>query len=154
MAEAAGTGGGESSNIAQLPYANTASDDSAGTRSGGAGGGDDGSLEITLKDYIDAQDEKTRAQNDVQFVRIGSKIDSLKVPTIWQIAGILFVAIGFIFAVLAYASDRFDGGLSASSMIHAMKEEQHARDKKQELRINRLIAIVEKAVDKPQRSAP
>ena len=150
MAEAAGTGGGEPSNIAQLPYANTASNDRAGGSSGGAGGGEHGSLEISMKDYIDAQDEKTRAQNDAQFVRIGSKLDNLKVPSIGQIAGIIFVAVGFVFAILAYASDRFDGGLSASSMIHGMKEEQHGRDNKQDLRLNRLLAIVEKAVDKPQ----
>lgn len=138
-------------NVTQLPVSNVGAGEHGGGRGGGSGGGDD-SPELTLRDYVDAQDEKTRAQNETQFVRIESKLDNLKVPSIWQIAGLIVAAIGFVFAILAYAGDRFDGGLSASSMIHQMKGDQIERDQAQDQRLNRLIAIVEKAVDKPEGS--
>lgn len=40
-----------------------------GMRGGGAAGGGDESSGIDMKEYVGAQDEKTRAQNDARFSR-------------------------------------------------------------------------------------
>ena len=150
MADEAAGGGGPFSNIAQLPYANPEAKDREVDISGGAGGGGDGSLEITLKDYIDAQDEKTRAQNDARFVRIESTLGAMKFPSIWQIGGVIVAGIGIAFGILAFASDRFDGGLSARSVMDPIIEAQKKRDTGQDKKLDKILTVVEQIRDKPQ----
>lgn len=81
-------------------------------------------MDSITKAYIDANDETTRAQNDARFTEVITGIDKLSAKieglpsknsqtvTILGAAGALFLG---VLAVLAFAGDRFDGGMSAST---------------------------------------
>ena len=105
-----------------------------------------------MKDYIDAQDEKTRAQNDTRFVRIESRLETMKFPNIWQIGGVIGAGIGISFGILAFASDRFDGGLAAWSVMEPIIEAQKRRDEGQDEKLDKILTVVEKIRDNPQGS--
>ena len=104
---------------------------------------------MDIKAYIDAQDEKTRAQNDSRFVRIESRLETMKFPNIWQIAGVVIAGVGISFGILAFASDRFDGGLAARSVMEPIIEAQKMRDAGQDLKLDKILAVVEEIRDKP-----
>ena len=101
--------------------------------------------EITLREYIDAQDEKTRAQNDARFAEVIARLEQM--PRFWPlvVAGIAGLAgsIGLVFAVLAYAGDRFDGGISVSGVVNQLQEIQSQRDNEQDMRIGRILEALE-----------
>ena len=117
---------------------------------GGSGGGD--SL-VTWRDYVDAQDASTRAQNDARFAEVVAKLDAINVPTIWQIAGVAAVTLATAFAILAYASDRFDGGIAASGLIDRMQEVQAERDAAQDIKLDKILEAV-RAQSQPSSEAP
>lgn len=107
---------------------------------------------ISWKDYVDAQDEKTRAQNEAAFSRIETKLDQM--PKLWPLVLSGFVglvsAIGLVFAILAYASDRFDGGLAVSGIRDEILATQREIDVGQNARIDRILSALEAQRDKPQ----
>jgi hypothetical protein len=99
-------------------------------KSGGAGsGGGGGGVQLSWIDYVDAQDEKTRAQNDARFAEVRSglndvlaqlKILSDKVddkPSLKWIIGVAFVGFLGVVSVLAFGGDRFDGGVQVQSAL-------------------------------------
>lgn len=123
-------------------------------------------MDVPLKDYIDAQDEKTRAQNDARFAEISaqiskviSKLDDLKdPPSIWQIAGLLLtslgVVLGLVFAVLAFASDRFDGGIAASGLLDQFEARQSERDADHDAKLDLILEEVRSLATQPAPGSP
>jgi len=84
------------------------------TKGGGSGGP---TVDAHTKDYVDGLTAATRAENDKRFSQILDKLDGLpsknsQTVTILGAAGALFLG---LLAVLAFAGDRFDGGMSAST---------------------------------------
>jgi hypothetical protein len=74
----------------------------------GGGGGGEGRMEI--KDYIDAQDEKTRAQNEAAFAN----------QKFWMIGSVAigtFAVIGAMISILSFGGDRYQGGIEAGQFI-------------------------------------
>lgn len=80
--------------------------------------------DITMKDYVDAQTQATRSQNDARFAEVISELRTLdsklshlpSVLTVWAavftgVASILGVVLG----VLAFGGDRFDGGVQVAT---------------------------------------
>lgn len=47
------------------------------TGSYGGGGGGSGTVHIPMKEYVDAQDQKTRAQNDARFAEVLSELKGI-----------------------------------------------------------------------------
>ena len=89
---------------------------------GGSGGGS--GVTIDVKEYVDAKTEAVRAQNGEQTARLESKLDIihnelLGLPRIWTliatVASAPAVGVVIIISVLAFAGDRFDGGVQLSS---------------------------------------
>lgn len=123
----------------------------------GGGGGSDGSGGDDDMDrgYIDAKIDAAKAENDAAVTRLeakidaavarlGAKIDAIKPPTVWQMAGVAGATLGLAFAILAYASDRFDGGLSAGAIVDSIVREQNARDSRQDQKLDLILDKMER----------
>ena len=85
----------------------------------GGGGGTSGPMDpsVSIKDYVDARDEAIET-------RLFAKLDTIPTKsTIWGAVGVI---IGTMLAVLAFAGDRFDGGISAGGIVSQVKDEQAA----------------------------
>lgn len=98
---------------------------------------------ITIKDYVDAQDEKTRAQNDARFAEVLSRLDGLNPATWWQNALLLVGALGIMVAILAFASDRFDSGVSAMGAVEERLDAERDVNEAQNQRLDRLLNALE-----------
>jgi len=97
---------------------------------GGPGGGP--TVDAETKNYLDAKMDSVRAQNDARFAEVLSRLDGIKdLPKFWPLVAAIAVAsitiIGISVTILSYASDRFDGGLGASSLVDAITKDQAAR---------------------------
>ena len=120
---------------------------------GGFGGNGGGTVEVPLKDYVDAQDEKTRAQNDARFADIMAELRGIRESSVswrgvWGAAGTTIAALtGIILGTLAIAGDRFDGGLSARSLLTPILERQEYRDAKQDQKLDRILEALEQKHD-------
>ena len=64
-------------------------------------------------------------------------------------AGFGVVFLGLVFSVLAYASDRFDSGLSAGAIKDQLTAEQIARDKVQDDRLDKILTKLDGLVQPP-----
>ena len=148
MSDPVGTGG-LPPNVTQLPYANTASTASH-SGGGGAGGGGDESLGISMKDYVDAQVEKTNAQNEARFARVETKLNELKIPSIWQFISIAAGAVIAIVGLNALMADRFEGGIGVGNVLEPMVETQKERDLEQDQKLDKILATVEQIRDNPE----
>ena len=148
MADASGSGGSPS-NIEQFPYTNPEPKDGGTSGGGGTGGG---SPEISMKDYIDAQDEKTRAQNDARFARIETKLGELKIPGIWQTVSVAVGAVVAIIGMNAIMADRFEGGIGISNVLDSVINAQEQRDAGQDRKLDLILLAVEQIRDNPQGS--
>lgn len=116
--------------------------------------------EVTTKDYIDRSMDAVRAQNDVRFTEVLSKIDALggKIDAIksdaitwkgvWGAAAATTVAVGgLLLGILAIGGDRFDGGMAASGVISSMTQEQQARDRAQDEKLDAVISRIDALLD-------
>ena len=138
----------EPSNIAHM-YDHTKLTRSQTVSTGGGGGGGD-SVDTDTKNYVDAKMEATRAQNDARFAEVlakfdtlSSKIDNLPKPmSVLAFAGMLVTAIVASFTMLGLMSDRFDGGIAASSLISNFQQAQAERDAKQDADFRDLLNIL------------
>lgn len=114
------------------------------------------------KDYIDAKVEAVRAQNDARFseirsdiIALGAKIDAKPVgATWWQNALIVAGAVGTVFAVLAYASDRFDSGVGSMGAVEEAIDAQREINASQDGRLDRILEVLEEQGTKSQESPP
>lgn len=115
-------------------------------KTGGNGGG---SVDAETKNYVDARTEATRAENDKRFSQILDKLDGLpsknsQTVTILGAAGALFLG---LLAVLAFAGDRFDGGMSASTDAAVSKEVISELDQKIDKMIDKQALENQKMID-------
>jgi hypothetical protein len=84
---------------------------------------------------------------------ISETVGRFKPGASWQqIAGIAFVTLTAAFAILAYASDRFDGGISAYGTFDATFAAQKEIDEAQNARLDRIIEALEVGRGQPKNS--
>lgn len=159
MAVEASTGIGQSAEIFEPPFGNARTGQPARGRGGGAGGGDGGgTVEEDVRAYIDANVEKTRAQNDARFADVLAELRSIRESSVswrglWAAAGTTIVSIlGLGLAFLSYASDRFDGGLTAGALDRPVIQAQERRDAEQDRKLDQILKAVERIGDKPEGS--
>ncbi len=80
-----------------------------------------------------------------QTATIITRLDQAKQPpSLWQIISVVATAFVGGLAILAFASDRFDGGLSASSIKDQLAQDQLERDAAQDEKLNAFIEAVQK----------
>lgn len=104
-------------------------------------------MDAETQRYVDKSMETVKAQNDARFAEVISRLDALKdLPKFWPLvlSGVVVVAgaIGLVFTVLSYASDRFDGGVAASGLMDVMQKEQIARDAAQDAKLDQILESV------------
>jgi len=111
-------------------------------------------VDAGTKDYLDAKVEAVKAQNDARFSEVlgeirsvGDRVSHIGSPMTWQqlaltAASVGLVLIGVVFAVLSYASDRFDGGLAASALLDAVQNQQFQRDAVQDAKLDEILQAV------------
>lgn len=123
---------------------------------GGSGGGPE--MDAETKNYLDANMRAVKAENSASFVSLEAKIDAIQPGATWQqnagvtITGVV-VGLGLVFAVLAYASDRFDSGVGAMGAIEESLDLQRELNAAQDLRIDRLLTVIEDKHGQPEVSA-
>lgn len=120
--------------------------------SGGGGGGP--TVDAETRRYVDKSMETVKAQNDARFSEVLGRLDGLKaqidhapVPLSFTqflagAAAVLGVGLALVFAVLAFASDRFDGGLGADAIKDQIAAEQLVRDKAQDAKLDQILESV------------
>jgi len=105
-----------------LPF--TSSSTVTGRQSFVGGNGGDGIVDRETKSYVDRSMDAVKAQNDARFIEVLSRLDQM--PKFWPLVFSGFIgiagAIGIVFAILSYASDRFDGGLSAGVILEDSRQ--------------------------------
>ncbi len=108
-------------------------------------------MDTETKRYVDANMRAVKAENSASFAQLGAKIDAIPIsPNIWQIlAAPAATAVG-IFSILAFAGDRFDGGISAYGLLDEYRAEQIERDRTQDARLDRILNTLEGLNDKPE----
>lgn len=165
MAEQA-AGGGWSADIYRPAFGSAQAGASATGRgiAGGGGGDDGGSMDNDLKIYVDAQDDKTRAQNDARFAEVLAELRIIRDTaassrSVWGAALATIAAIaGLFIGIIAIEGDRFESGLTASDtiakVIQPVVDAQEERDSDQDRKLDRILTAVEQIRDKPQGSAP
>lgn len=104
-------------------------------------------MDSETKNYLDAKVDAVKAQNDARFAEVMAKLDALH-PATWQQnlavgASIAVAVVSIIFAVLAFAGDRFDGGIAATSLIDKALEEQQQLNQVRDNQIQKLIDALE-----------
>ena len=104
--------------VTQFPY-------QPGSPSGvGAGGSGGGTVEVTWKEYTDAQDEKTRAQNDARFAEVVAKLDTL--PGFAGLIGVATTAFVAALAIWAWGASQFGIGVDIQGAVGAeLRETQN-----------------------------
>ncbi len=108
-------------------------------------------MDVHTKDYVDAKVDAVKAQNDARFSEVLFEVRAIKPGASWQQnAGLLFAAVTFIFVILAYASDRFDGGLSADAIKDKLADEQLTRDMAQDARLDKILSKLDEMAAPPK----
>lgn len=115
-------------------------------------------LDTETHRYIDKSIEAVKAQNDARFSEVLFELRSLREGSItwkqvWGAAAATTISVaGILLTVLAISGDRFDGGLSASSIVeNAVQQiaaEQVQRDAAQDARIDRILEALESQATK------
>lgn len=117
----------------------------------GGGGGDGGSgIHMDLiTPYIDAKMGEARvniiSELEKSIMPMKGRLD--KLPTTWAMVSIAGATFLGLLAVLAFAGDRFDGGMSAGTSFAQEIAAQKARDEKQ----TALIEEVSKKIDEQRK---
>jgi hypothetical protein len=117
---------------------------------------------VETKDYIDAKVDAVRAQNDARFAEVlanvsvlSSKIDALPSPvSIWQIWGVALSTLGLAIAIAAFASDRFDGGISASAVVDQATSQITANQAKRDAAQDAKLDLILEKLDGMKPKAP
>lgn len=105
---------------------------------GGGGGGGNMDPNVMLKDYVDARDDAVES-------RLSAKLDKLPTESALRnnIWGAAAAVLGVMLAVLAFGSDRFNGGLSISPALVAVQTEQNKTDATQDAK----LAMMDRKLD-------
>jgi len=102
-------------------------------------------VDTDTKNYLYAKVDAVKAQNDARFSEVLAELRNMTPGPTWQQQALLLVgAIGVVFAILAYASDRFDGGLAASSITEQIAADQRSRDAAQDVKLDVIIDAISK----------
>lgn len=98
----------------------------------------------TVQAELSKQILDVEAKLSAQTATIITRLDQSKpAPTLFQISSIVGGAFLGAFAILAFASDRFDGGLSASAIKDQIALEQVKRDAAQDAKLDQIINAVQ-----------
>lgn len=109
-------------------------------------------MDSETKNYVDAKMESVKAQNDARFSEVISRLDSMHPATWWQNGLLLAAAIGFVFAILAYSSDRFDSGVASMGAVEEAIDLQRETNAAQDVRLDKIISTLETLREQPQTS--
>lgn len=120
---------------------------------GGSGGGEP-PVDAETQRYLDKSMESVKAQNDARFAEVLTRLDQMPKfwPSVLALVLTVFGAVGSVFAVLAYASDRFDSGVSSMGAVGDELNAQRQINSEQNERLNRIIHALESQVEQPQGS--
>lgn len=117
------------------------------------GSGDGGPpVDRETERHIDTKVEAVKAQNDARFGEVISRLDAMNPATWWQNGLLLAAAIGFVFSILAYASDRFDSGVASMGAVEEALDAQREINAAQDLRLERILTAMEAQINQPQGS--
>ena len=104
---------------------------------------------ISIKDYVDARADKTRAENDARFEAVISRLDTIQQTSaswrsVWGAAIATSVALaGLLIGIIAIEGDRFESGMAAretiSSVIQPIVDGQRERDAEQDLALAKFL---------------
>ena len=111
------------------------------TLKGGGGGGTSDDM-VSLKEYVDARDDAVESRLVQQLDKLSTK------GTIWTAVA---TGVGITLALLAFAGDRFDSGMSVSPAFQNAAMTQASTDKRQDATINAMNAKLDVLVE---RTAP
>ena len=119
--------------------------------SGGTGGEPPA---ITLREYIDARGDGSKAQNNARFAEVLSRLDSLNATvqhlepvSIWKIVGVAAGAVVALAGLLGIMADRFDGGFAASGVLSGWMAAQSERDAAQDAKLDTILDILQQPTD-------
>jgi len=115
-------------------------------RKGGPSGGGT-TVDTETKNYVDAKTEATRAQNDARFTEVLTKLDEKKPMTWQQCAAIVASGLGIMLAILSFAGDRFDGGMSHGETVGKDAAETRAIAVQNTAAVEALSTKVEETTD-------
>lgn len=125
------------------PESNALSSGTGVSQFGGGGGRGPMEPTVPLKDYVDAQDNAIES-------RLAQQLD--KLPTKSTIWTAMATALGIGVALAAFGADRFDGGVSASSLLDEGRAQQaktdEAQDAKLELMDQKLDLLIKQTAEK------
>lgn len=114
-------------------------------------------VDAETKIYADAKMDVVKAQNDASFATVLSRIDILSaeiphlkpVPLV-QMIGVAFSVVVALAGILGLMADRFDGGISASSLVSgfeiaqkSFETEQKKRDAAQDAKLDKAIGLLQ-----------
>ena len=109
------------------------------------------------REEIDSKLEAVEARLESRLSYIVVKLDSLKIPSLWQIAGIVFGAVVALAGIIGVMADRFDGGLAARGVLEPLIQPiiaaQNERDATQDERLDKILKAMEQIRDESQGSA-
>ena len=157
-------GGGWTADIYTHPAFGSAQTGEVARGHGGGSGSDDGgtTMEDDIKTYVDAQDDKTRAQNDARFAEVLAELRIIRDTaassrSVWGAALATIAAIaGLFIGIMAIEGDRFESGMAASEtiakVIQPVVDAQKERDSDQDRKLDRILTAVEQIRDKPEGS--
>lgn len=108
-------------------------------------------MDAETQRYLDKSIEVVRAENDVRFERVISKIDNLATSVenlpkplgFWSLAGMGATGILAIVTIFGVMADRFDGGIAARGAYDAVYERQQEIDVSQEERLSIILNVLE-----------
>jgi hypothetical protein len=99
---------------------------------GGGGGGTSGGM-----DAVDAKVAAAEARTDTKFAELRGDLSSFATKgTVW---GAMGTALGIILAVLAFAANRFDAGVSAGGAVAPYVTQQQQRDAAQDKKLDEIL---------------
>ena len=113
-------------------------------------------MEDDVKTYVDAQDDKTRAQNDARFAEVLAELriigqTAASGRSVWSAALATIVAIAALFiSVMAIEGDRFARDTIAT-VIQPVIAAQQKLDAEQDRKLDQILHVVEQIRDKPQK---
>lgn len=95
------------------------------------GGGGTSEPMVPLKDYVDKADEAVESRMYARLEKVATK------GSVWGAAA---TVLGIVLAALAFASDRFDSGLSVQSALEPALAQQRQRDAQQDRKLDEILS--------------
>jgi hypothetical protein len=108
---------------------------------------------VPLRDYVDKADEAVESRLQQQLAGVAKTTDIRS--NVWgataALSGLIVALAGLIIGLLAFGGDRFDGGMSASSIADNIQTAQRQTDVQQDRRLqqidDKLDVLIERSAD-------